>query len=119
MRLAQQKLDDIELIVGELSANALRYTDGPVAVALNHFEEHFEIAVVDKGPCFELRSRRAPSVRQEGGRGLFIVESLSDSLRIERKDGNCVVTVTIASSFATGVQQKSPPPPSIGTLYTN
>ena len=101
----KKELDNVELIVGELSANALRYSDGPVSVYVSHCDEHLQIEVADEGAGFKLSSRGLPAADQPGGRGLFIVESLSDSLRNECKDGKCIVIATIASSCVTEIRQ--------------
>jgi anti-sigma regulatory factor (Ser/Thr protein kinase) len=69
-----------ELIVTELVTNAVRHgPGGPVEVAIHSGGSGFRGEVADPGPGI----RRAELVKrrptEEGGRGLFLVDALSDS----------------------------------------
>jgi anti-sigma regulatory factor (Ser/Thr protein kinase) len=70
----------MELIVTELVTNAVRHgPGGPVELALQAGGNGFRGEVADPGPGIrrnELVSRRAT---EEGGRGLFLVDALSDN----------------------------------------
>ena len=70
----------MELIVTELVTNAVRHgPGGPVEVAIQAGGNGFRGEVADPGPGIqrgELMKRRAT---EEGGRGLFLVDALSDS----------------------------------------
>jgi serine/threonine-protein kinase RsbW len=70
----------MELIVTELVTNAVRHgPGGPVCLAIAAGGNGFRGEVADPGPGIrrhELVRRRAT---EEGGRGLFLVDALSDS----------------------------------------
>lgn len=70
----------IEMIITELVTNAVRHgPGGPVEVELEAGGNGFRGEVADPGPGIrrqQLVSRRAT---EEGGRGLFLVDALSDS----------------------------------------
>lgn len=68
-------VDDAELLVCELVANAVRYGAGPkVAVALERFDGGVWIAV-DSDPGETRPVVHEPSELDERGRGLFLVKS--------------------------------------------
>jgi anti-sigma regulatory factor (Ser/Thr protein kinase) len=70
----------IEMVVTELVANAVRHgPGGPVELAIQAGGSGVRGEVADPGPGidhFDLERRRAT---EEGGRGLFLVDALSDS----------------------------------------
>ena len=70
----------VEMIVTELVSNAVRHgPGGPVEVALESGGQGMRGEVADPGPGIhhlDLVKRRAT---EEGGRGLFLVDALSDS----------------------------------------
>ena len=69
-----------EMIVTELVSNAVRHgPGGPVVLALESGGSGMRGEVADPGPGihhYDLHRRRAT---EEGGRGLFLVDALSDS----------------------------------------
>jgi anti-sigma regulatory factor (Ser/Thr protein kinase) len=85
-----------EMIVTELVTNAVRHgPGGPVELALNAGGSGLRGEVADPGPGIrrrELRSRRAT---EEGGRGLFLVDALSDSWGLA--DGRSKVWFEVAA----------------------
>ncbi|BDH06258.1 MULTISPECIES: ATP-binding protein [Streptomyces] len=86
-RQAAELADDAAVVVGELLSNALRHGRPPVRVAcaLRRRSPHraaLRIEVTDAGPSFDtarVRARwRHPSFTfEEGGRGLFLVDTLA------------------------------------------
>jgi len=79
-------IDAAALVYGELVGNVVRHAPGPIAVAL---EWHAGIAVLkvrDHGPGFDIRSVAAPDPLAESGRGLFIVRSIAQFLRVVRRE---------------------------------
>jgi len=79
----------VELLVSELATNAVRHADG------KRFSVEFDVdglllvAVCDSSPRSPTRRRAA--VRDEGGRGLAIVDALSDRWGAEvHLGGKCV-----------------------------
>ncbi|MCM2426814.1 ATP-binding protein [Streptomyces sp. RKAG337] len=69
-------LDTSALLTSELVANALEYSDGPVALRLHWRAERLRLAVWDNNPnppdCLPVRED------SERGRGLYLVKLLSE-----------------------------------------
>jgi serine phosphatase RsbU (regulator of sigma subunit)/anti-sigma regulatory factor (Ser/Thr protein kinase) len=88
---------DLLLVASELSSNAVLHASGePGALALRAWAEGdaIVIEVEDDGEGFELGERyddELPDLDAEQGRGLFVVESLSDEVSVHRVDGATVV----------------------------
>ncbi len=95
----RRELEDAELVIGELLTNALRYTDGPVQVTVDHRNELVRIEVVDEGGCFDPALVSGPT--DDGGRGILIVKSIASELRVRPHDRGCAVTATLQSSCVT------------------
>jgi serine/threonine-protein kinase RsbW len=69
-----------EMIVTELVANAVRHgPGGPVELAIEAGGNGFRGEVVDPGPGIHHYSLARRRANEEGGRGLFLVDALSDS----------------------------------------
>lgn len=66
----------LELLVGELVANAVVHGTGPVRVTLDAEGHLLRIAVHDNGSGTPRAA--APSASKEGGRGLLIVRALAE-----------------------------------------
>ncbi|MCO5998570.1 ATP-binding protein [Actinoallomurus rhizosphaericola] len=98
--------DDAAVIISELISNALRHArplpSGDIRVSWTHEGELIQLAVSDGGSMTEPRRTRA-ALSSLGGRGLSIVEALSDKwgvsheaetttvwakLRIDQQSGN-------------------------------
>jgi anti-sigma regulatory factor (Ser/Thr protein kinase) len=81
---------DLVLACAEACSNAIRHAYGPSAgmvdVEARRENGAVEVVVRDFG---HWRNRR----RQEGGRGLALIEALAPSMRIERTDRGTVVTM--------------------------
>lgn len=96
--LPTDQLDAWELITAEAGNNAVFYARGdqallPIEFAVELTAQHTELRVTDHTPGFEMpESIEAPDPLAEGGRGLFLMSSLSDSLDYRRgRHGNCMV----------------------------
>jgi len=69
-----------ELIVTELVTNAIRHgPGGPVELALEAGGSGFRGEVRDPGPGIRKHQLMRRRATEEGGRGLFLVDALSDS----------------------------------------
>jgi serine phosphatase RsbU (regulator of sigma subunit)/anti-sigma regulatory factor (Ser/Thr protein kinase) len=86
----EKELFSFELCVAEASTNAITYAQGhslklePVAEALCTADQ-IELRVTDHTPGFVLPERIAqPSPLSDGGRGLFIIQSVMDEVRYLR-----------------------------------
>lgn len=97
---AQDRSDDIELVADELMTNALTHTDGAAVVTvrvLSGVERRLRLEVED-------RSSALPRIRDAGetgvsGRGLVLVDVLSDEWGVEsRGGGKCVWSEFVVSA---------------------
>lgn len=88
---------DLLLVASELCSNAVRHASGaPGALALRaHVAgDAVVIEVEDDGQGFELAARygdELPDLEAERGRGLYVVDSLSDEVTVVCRDGHTVV----------------------------
>ncbi|GLW10110.1 hypothetical protein Misp01_52390 [Microtetraspora sp. NBRC 13810] len=79
-----EHLDDVELVVGELVANAIVHGRGPVSLALLHGRDSLRVEVADQRPDWEpMDSDAWPSLDDEHGRGLPIVSACTDLWGVE------------------------------------
>jgi serine phosphatase RsbU (regulator of sigma subunit)/anti-sigma regulatory factor (Ser/Thr protein kinase) len=76
-----EAIDAAALVLSEVVTNAVRYAPGPIDVSMTHSAGVLRIDVADN--AHDLGPRRPPAtveqlrVDSEGGRGLFLVEALS------------------------------------------
>lgn len=76
-----------ELVFGELVGNVVRHAPGPIEVQVEWNGAQPILHIIDRGRGF-LRDPGLPvDVLSESGRGLYIVQQLTDALRIERIAG--------------------------------
>lgn len=79
------RMADLELIVGELTTNSLKYTVGGCRLALWPKPGGLVCEVRDSGRLDDpLAGRRLPAAFATGGRGLFLVNAMADLVRIHR-----------------------------------
>jgi anti-sigma regulatory factor (Ser/Thr protein kinase) len=92
--------DDAAVIVSELISNALRHArplpSGDIRVAWTRQGDVIQLAVSDGGAMTEPRRTRA-TLSSLGGRGLGIVETLSDGWGVLHEDGGTTVWATLHS----------------------
>lgn len=88
---------DLLLVASELCSNAIRHSTGaPSSLMLRAWADRdaLVVEVEDDGPGFELADLYAdevPDIESEGGRGLFVVDALSDRLTVSRVANRTVV----------------------------
>jgi anti-sigma regulatory factor (Ser/Thr protein kinase) len=86
-----------ELAFVEACNNAVQHapegTEMPVRVDIHLSASQLEIRLNDHAPSFEFPAKiELPRPEQEGGRGLFLIQSLMDQVRCERVEAtNCLV----------------------------
>ena len=81
-QLDAERTADLELIATELATNSLRHTGGGCRLRIWRDEEHLICSVEDDGRLTDpLAGRRPPEAGQLGGRGLLLVNQLSDLVR--------------------------------------
>ena|SRR5687768_10803565 len=83
-----ERLDDVELVASELVGNSVRHAlcnnpDGAIDLKIVASPETVRLEVVDPGPGFEPKGGR-PSDLSPNGRGLFLVETLSQRWGVMR-----------------------------------
>jgi predicted ArsR family transcriptional regulator/anti-sigma regulatory factor (Ser/Thr protein kinase) len=87
------ELEDAELIAGELLANAIDHSQGPIWVCLDWSGPQPTLLVRDMGAMFALPVT-APDVAQPRGRGLWLVSQLAPELSVAaRRVGKTVEAV--------------------------
>jgi anti-sigma regulatory factor (Ser/Thr protein kinase) len=91
-RLERQVFDDIRLLVSELVTNGVRHTgQGPrgwVRLVVRLDNGGVRVEVSDPGPGFD--EVRLPTIYQESGWGLYLVEQVSHRWGVERERGTTV-----------------------------
>ena len=84
--------EDIRLLVSELVTNGVRHTDqgdaGWVGLIVSWSRSGVRVEVTDPGPGFG--EVRAPTIYQESGWGLYLVEQVATRWGVERRRGNTV-----------------------------
>jgi serine/threonine-protein kinase RsbW len=99
MKVVEEVVDDLELVVGELCSNVVRHAsshDRRFRVVLEYYPDSVCLTVEDHGHGFSFRDVPAVgSLRSDfdgsyriGGFGLQLVRSLSDHLEFYRVDQN-------------------------------
>jgi serine/threonine-protein kinase RsbW len=80
--LSPEQMDDARLAVSELVTNAVRHgniaEDGGLELNVNTLDGHVRVTVSQSGPPFEVPANAMPDHEGPGGRGLSLVEAVSD-----------------------------------------
>lgn len=94
----QSDFNSAELICGELIANAVEHAPGRVTVELECSPACAVLIVFDDGPWFAINPTLPIDNFTEHGRGLFLVQSLSNSVHVDC-DGNAGKKVVVHLSI--------------------
>jgi anti-sigma regulatory factor (Ser/Thr protein kinase) len=82
-------IDDAELLVSELVTNGVRYAAPPIVLRVEcENEESLRVLVRDGSPLLPTLTEARPE--DEGGRGMFLVDYISDEWGAERTVGGKV-----------------------------
>jgi anti-sigma regulatory factor (Ser/Thr protein kinase) len=91
-RVGDPVFDDLRLLVSELVTNCVRHAGqgaaGWVDLAIRWNRTGVRVEVTDPGPGFG--EVRAPTIYQESGWGLYLVEQVANRWGVERARGNTV-----------------------------
>ncbi|MEV8034873.1 ATP-binding protein [Streptomyces sp. NPDC086182] len=77
LALSSQTVEDLELLAGEVIANAITHTDGTCVVCLRWTGTRLRVEVTDAEQATGAAISAGPS--EESGRGLFLVDALAAS----------------------------------------
>ena len=88
----------VELIVSELVGNVARHAPGDAEVTLAYNDGTAVLHVCDSGAPFQPRNG-VPDLYAEGGRGLFLVRSVSRDMKVERIENGNRVSVVLPVSL--------------------
>ena len=75
--LSDQTLETIELLAGEVIANAVLYTEAPCEVSVTSADERLRVEVTDMNASLPRAVEAGPN--DESGRGLQLVNALADA----------------------------------------
>ncbi|MFF7178527.1 ATP-binding protein [Streptomyces sp. NPDC008121] len=92
---AQERVDDVLLLVSEVVTNACLHADGPEEIVLRQSGENLRVEVADGNP--EPPARRRPRAASlPGGHGLMVLDRLAGDWGSERREGGKVVWLEIS-----------------------
>ncbi|GGW95552.1 ATP-binding protein [Streptomyces chryseus] len=75
--MSDQTLETVELLAGEVIANAVLYTGAPCGVSVTRADERLRVEVTDTDASLPSAVEAGPN--DEGGRGLLLVNALADA----------------------------------------
>ena len=84
-RVDRRDGEDLELALTEACANVVRHATGAdgIAIRLDMSEDRCAIDVADNGAGFDAGALAEPTPDSDHGRGLFLIKSLSDNVRMQ------------------------------------
>lgn len=88
-------LYSVELAFAELVGNVVKHAPGPLEIRLNWIDRGARLEVADHGPGYQLMPTLPPDASEEAHRGLFMVASYGEELRVDRYDNRTVTSVTL------------------------
>lgn len=90
--LGSRRLEELRLLVNEMVTNSLRHAGGlkaGIGLKVGATADVLRVEVTDQGPGFDPEVN-PPTVDQTSGRGLFLVQALSDRWGVIRSGGTMV-----------------------------
>ena len=92
-RVEEDKLDEVRLLVSELVTNSVRHAGLEehqwIGLRVDESADVLRVEVVDGGPGFDPGSP-LPSLYQDSGWGLYLVEQIADRWGVKQEEGTCV-----------------------------
>lgn len=94
----KEQLAAVELILGELVGNVARHSPGSAEVTIDENNGKTLLCVADKGRPFNSSGQNGgvADLLAESGRGLFLVRSMSQEVRIANDGSGNVITAVLA-----------------------
>jgi anti-sigma regulatory factor (Ser/Thr protein kinase) len=93
-------VEDILVALTEATANAALHSGADVAeVKLAVLDDHVRLTVADRGQGFDISGvdlSRRPSLMSPGGRGLYLISCVMDSVHVDGRNGT---TITMTKSL--------------------
>jgi PAS domain S-box-containing protein len=103
-------LDGAAIVFLELVGNAVCHAPGPIETRLSWNDGYAALEVLDGGRGFALERPHRPSdPLDEGGRGLFLVSSLSREFRVESSPGGTRAVAVLDVRRGPGAREMSHP----------
>lgn len=93
-QVAEEHIFDSKLVVYELLGNVLKHSGGSAKLAMELLQEYIELKVLAERIFFPPEKGTCAEVFSEHGRGLFLVDSVSED-RTFTKDGGILVRIKI------------------------
>ena len=92
-RIQSERLDEVRLLVSELVTNSVRHAGIDhrdwIGLKVDVSTRKLRVEVTDGGPGFEA-GRPLPSMYQDSGWGLYLVEQIADRWGVTQEEGTCV-----------------------------
>jgi anti-sigma regulatory factor (Ser/Thr protein kinase) len=89
----EEQLDEVRLLVSELVTNSVRHagmdSEQWIGLRVDHSPAVLRVEVTDSGPGFEA-GKPLPSLYQDSGWGLYLVEQIADRWGVKQEEGTCV-----------------------------
>ena len=91
--VADERLDEIRLLVSELVTNSVRHAgmspEEWIGLRVTIGNSSVRVEVADRGPGFEA-DKPLPTMYQDSGWGLYLVEQIADRWGVQNDAGTCV-----------------------------
>jgi anti-sigma regulatory factor (Ser/Thr protein kinase) len=92
--ISEEQVEVLELAASELATNSIRYGGGSGTLAMWVEPDAVVVEFSDAGQVLDpLTGRLTPSVKQEGGRGLFLVHQLCDLVQVRSSEQGTSVRI--------------------------
>ncbi|MFI1953121.1 ATP-binding protein [Streptomyces xinghaiensis] len=114
--MSDQTLETVELLAGEVIANAVLYTGAPCGVAVTRADERLRVEVTDADASLPSAVEAGPN--DESGRGLLLVNALADAWGTQPESPGKTTWFEITSEASTNGlgndSAEAPPSPHAG-----
>jgi anti-sigma regulatory factor (Ser/Thr protein kinase) len=87
-------VEDVLVALTEATANAALHSGADVAkLSLAVLDDHVRLTVIDRGRGFDISGfdlSRRPSLMSPGGRGLYLISCVMDSVHVDGRNGTTI-----------------------------